>query len=213
VRPVFDVLCDIEATMRDIHSTAAQFGVESLARVRMVAQQTLMSNAGWIAGTGYVSAVDVLADMPRWLEWWIAGPNGPEPLRVDLDPRLPDFYDYTSSEWFERPRDTGETWVAGPYVDVRGTNEYTVTAAMPIRSRDVFLGVAAADLYLSGLELRLLPMLNKLGRPVVLANDDGRVIASTDWRVLPGELLDESGKPPTTPCRHFPWRVVASDLV
>ena len=88
VRPVFDVLRDIEATLREIHTSAGQFGVESLARVRLVAQRTLMSNTGWIAGTGYVSAVDVLADMPRWLEWWIAGPNGPEPLRVDLDPRL-----------------------------------------------------------------------------------------------------------------------------
>ena len=154
-----------------------------------------------------MAAVGAVADMPPWIEWWMAGPGAPRPLRVNLDPRLPDFYDYASADWFRLPRDTGSPSVDGPYLDVRGTNEYTLTAAMPVSRDGTFLGVAAADLYLSGLEKRLMPILHEASGPVVLSNISGRVIATTDWRILPGQLLGSSGKRIASRCRSVPWQV------
>lgn len=204
VSPVFDVLREIS---EELLTTEDPFTLDSLAGVRKIAQRTVAGNTGWIAGTGYVAAVGVLSDMPRWIEWWMAGTGAPQPLRINLDPRLPDFYDYTSAEWFRLPRDSGSTSFDGPYVDARGTNQCTVTVAMPVSRNGTFLGVAAADLYLSGLERRLLPILNEVSSPVVLSNASGRVIASTDWRVLPGQLLGSSDTPIASTCRSAPWQV------
>jgi hypothetical protein len=204
VAPVF-VILDVLA--EQLPTAPGPLTVESLMAVREVARRTLQEDSGWVAGTGYVSAPDAVADMPLWIEWWLAGPSGLHPLRVNLDPRLPDFYDYTSSEWFRLPRDTGATSVTGPYLDVRGTNEYTVTVSRPVHLGSGFLGVVAADLYLSGLERRLSPTLHALPGPVVLTNAAGRVISSTDWRALPGELLDVSRVHTGASCRRLPWRV------
>lgn len=204
VSPVLDVLREISD---ELLTTRDPFTLDSLSGVRKIAQRTVAGNTGWIAGTGYVAAVGVLSDMPRWIEWWMAGTGAPQPLRINLDPRLPDFYDYTSAEWFRLPRDTGSTSFDGPYVDARGTNQCTVTVAMPVSRNGTFLGVATADLYLSGLERRLLPILNKVSDPVVLSNTNGRVIASTDWRVLPGQLLGSNPAPMGSTCGRIPWQV------
>ncbi len=117
VAPVFAVLDELA---EQLPAAPGPLTVESLTAVREVARRTLQEDSGWVAGTGYVAAPDAVADMPLWIEWWLAGPSGSHPLRVNLDPRLPDFYDYTSSEWFRLPRDTGATSVTGPYLDVRG---------------------------------------------------------------------------------------------
>lgn len=207
VSPVFEVLAEISG---ELLSAGDPLSLDSLTGVREVAQRAVAANAGWLAGTGYVAAVGALSEMPRWIEWWMAGPAAPRPLRVNLDPRLPDFYDYTSAEWFRLPRDSGSRSVDGPYVDVRGTNEYTVTVAVPVTRNDTFLGVAAADLYLSGLEKRLLPILHRVSNPVLLSNASGRVIVSTDSRLLPGQLLRSSDTRVTSTCQRFPWLVSAT---
>jgi hypothetical protein len=207
VAPVFAVLHELSDALLAAHSASNAFSVDSLGKVRAIAQRTVAGNTGWIAGTGYVSAVGALSDMPRWLEWWLASPNGPQPLRVDLDPRLPDFYDYTDAEWFVLPRGSGTTSVVGPYMDVLGANEYTVTVSAPVISQGAFIGVAAADLYLSGLERRLQPTLQDLPEPAVLANAAGRVITTTDWRLLPGQLLTADDSRTARTCRRMPWQV------
>ncbi len=205
VSPVFDVLREITD---ELLSAGDPLTVESLTGVRDIARRTVAGNSGWIAGTGYVAAIGALSDMPRWIEWWMAGPDAsPRPLRVNLDPRLPDFYNYTSAEWFRLPRDTGSTSVDGPYVDVRGTNEYTVTVSTPVARNKAFLGVAAADLYISGLERRLMPILHAVSLPVVLSNASGRVIASTNWRVLPGQLLEPDDTRQASQCHEVPWQI------
>lgn len=204
VSPVLEVLQEIS---KELVTTEDPFTLESLDGVRKIAQRTVADNTGWIAGTGYVAAVGVLSGMPRWIEWWMAGTGAPQPLRINLDPRLPDFYDYTSTAWFRLPRDSGSTSFDGPYVDARGTNQCTVTVAMPVSRNGTFLGVAAADLYLTGLERRLLPILNEVSDPVVLSNASGRVIASTDWRVLPGQLFRSGNTPIASTCRSAPWQV------
>ncbi|HET6911155.1 MAG TPA: cache domain-containing protein [Mycobacteriales bacterium] len=208
--PVFDLLDDIRNAALAAYTHSPRFDVEALTPLREIAQRALLGNAGWIAGTGYIAEIDALTDQPRWLEWWMARPHAPQPLRVDLDPRLPGFYDYTTAEWFQVPKLSGATSVAGPYVDIRGTNEYTVTVSIAIRTDSKFLGVAAADLYLSGLERKLWPTLRQVAQPAALTNAEGRVIVSTDWRLLPGELLPCRNSPSARRCENFPWEVLVT---
>jgi hypothetical protein len=127
-----------------------------------------------------VTAPGLLADAPRWLEWWWGA--GPERLRVNLDPAAPDFYDYTTTEWYT----ASAPCLAGPYVDFACTNEYAITMSVPV----VGFGVAAADILVASLERRVLPALVALDRPVALTNAAGRVIASNTPELTPGLRVD-----------------------
>lgn len=149
---------------------------DALAPLRPAILTLLSDHPNLLTGAGIVTAPGLLADAPRWLEWWWVGPAGaPEALRVNLDPAAPDFYDYTATAWYatDGPR------LAGPYVDYACTNQYAITMAVPVRDPDgALLGVAAADVLLAGLERRLAPALATHAHPTALTNADGRVIAS-----------------------------------
>ena len=100
-----------------------------------------------------VFAPGVLADAPRWLEWWrSARPGAPVFLDAASTPADPDFYDYERAEWFTTPRDTGERWIAGPFLDHSGTNEHILTLTLPVVRDGAFLGVAGADIAVGGIE-------------------------------------------------------------
>jgi hypothetical protein len=143
-----------------------------------------------VAGAGLIMAPGVLADAPRWLEWWWTGARGaPEPLRVNLDPAAPDFYDYTTADWYATPERTREPRMAGPYVDLACTNEYAITLSSPVVCGGGLAGVVAADLLVASVEARVLPALAGLDRPVALTNADGRVIASNSPTLAPGQRV------------------------
>ena len=102
-----------------------------LAPVRDLVHATL-ARRPLLAGAGMVFAPGVVADAPRWLEWWrSARPGAPVFLNACLDPADPDFYDYERAEWYTTPRDTGGRWIAGPFVDHSGTNEHILTLTLP----------------------------------------------------------------------------------
>ena len=73
-------------------------------------------------------------------------------LDASLDPADPDFYDYERAEWFTTPRDTGERWIAGPFLDHSGTNEHILTLTLPVVRDGAFLGVAGADIAVGAIE-------------------------------------------------------------
>ena len=67
------------------------------------------------------------------------------------------------------------------------------------------VGVAAADVLVASLEQRVVPALAALGRPAALTNVDGRVIASNDASVVPGQRVpvERSAHSPVRP-----WLIV-----
>jgi hypothetical protein len=107
----------------------------------------------------------------------------------DLRPASVGYYDYTRAEWFEVPRRTGRGHVTGPYVDVHGTGRYLLTFTQPVVIAGVFAGVAGADVPVDRFETRLLRVLRRLPGPVVLVNDEERVVLSTAPQWLVGELV------------------------
>jgi hypothetical protein len=155
-----------------------------------------------------VFARGALADAPLWLEWWRRSADGsPALLAATLDPRQPDFYDYAAAEWFTTPRDTGERWVAGPFVDYSGTNEHIFTLTLPVAGPDGFLGVAGADIAVGAVEAIVGPSLGLIGADAVLVNQRDRVIASNTPRWLAGTLWTGEARA-SRRAGGLPWTVV-----
>lgn len=175
--------------------TAVAVGRQALSRsdlgvLRPLVADVLHRHRGFAAGAGVVLAPDVLADAPRWIDWWWADQGaGIGRLDVDLDPESAEFYDYTTTEWYREPARTGRPYVAGPYVDYICTHKYTFTLSVPVTDGSVFLGVAGADILAGEVERMALATLSRLGGPAVLASGGGRVIASTTATLLPGTVL------------------------
>jgi hypothetical protein len=169
-------------------------GRDDLAPLRPAIFELLQGHRGLVAGAGIITAPELLRDAPRWLEWWWTNATGsPESLRINLDPAAPDFFDYTTADWYATPLRSRARRVAGPYVDYACTNQYAVTLSTPVPDGDGLLGVAAADVLVSSLESRVLPALTGFDGPVVLANADGRVIASNSPRWAPGMRVAVDG--------------------
>ena len=168
-----------------------------LTPLQQVIFDILATHRDMVAGAGVITAPDLLRDAPRWLEWWWTTAAGtPEALRVNLDPAAPDFFDYTTADWYATPERTLTRQAAGPYVDYACTGEYAITLSTPIRFGDRLLGVVAADVLVSSVERRVLPALMSIAHPVVLANVDGRVIASNSPHWTPGlRIAIYGGKP------------------
>jgi hypothetical protein len=176
---IFTSLEPLAVAFTDLASSNDKSRPERLQSLRDVIHDVLQIHDGLVAGAGAVAAPDTMPDR-HWLEWWWTRSSGaPEALRVNLDPAAPDFFDYTSADWYLTPMRTSARHVAGPYVDYACTNEYALTVAVPVTIDERFAGVAAADVLVSSLERQLLPALRTLSRPVVLLNSGGRVIASS----------------------------------
>jgi GntR family transcriptional repressor for pyruvate dehydrogenase complex len=182
---VFIDVADVREAVLALPPTPAR---ADLGPVRDLVHATL-ARRPLLAGTGMVFAPGALADAPRWLEWWRSAPPGaPVFLDACLDPADPDFYDYEQAEWFTTPRDTGERWIAGPFLDHSGTNEHILTLTLPVVRDGAFLGVAGADIAVGGIEAIGGAALAALDGEAALVNHRGRIIATNTPRRLVGTL-------------------------
>ena len=124
--------------------------------------------------------------------WWVLRDGEVRRKQHVLNPRSDSFYEVTEARWFRVPHRTGQPALLSPYVDSWGTDDVTMTAAVPLSpGRDV-LGVVAADL-----DVRVLPggpreILVAADATAVLDEDD-RVIASTWPRLEVGVRLAATG--------------------
>jgi len=184
-----------------------------LAALRPLVAQVLARHRGFAAGAGVVLAPDALTDAPRCIDWWWADSvSGPGHLEVDLDPGSAEFYDYTTTEWYREPARTGRPCIAGPYVDYICTHKYTFTVSVPVVDDGRFMGVAGADILAGEVERMLLPGLSMLGRanrPAVLVSGNGRVIASSTARILPGTVLRPPAASMMRAADPLPWTLVS----
>jgi hypothetical protein len=189
-----------------------------LAEIRPAVFAHLAKSGGRLNGTGVIAAPGMLADQPRWLEWWSKPGNSTEPrsLSVDLDPHHVGGYDYPAAEWFAVPQRTGRRVIVGPYVDYAGTDEYILTFARPVTVTDEFFGVTAADIRATDFEREMLPILDSTGTTSLLLNASGRVIASNTPSAIIGSLAPADRRrghalldgPDWTDCAGLPWSLV-----
>ena len=181
---------EFEAWYAQREAGAGSFTVADSAALRPRIHATLERFAALAVGTGLVFTPMVVKDAPHWLEWWWReGSRPPEPLRVNLDPQNPDFFDYVHNEWYDAPIRGRGRHVAGPYLDYVCTNQYTFTLAVPAYHRGKPLGVAAMDIPCDRIERMIMPSLCAEAAPHALLNAAGRVIAAGRACAAPGTRL------------------------
>lgn len=220
LRDTFDGIDTLRRMAIEVHRQAVADGraptTADLSTIRPTVLAHLSSHAR-LAGTGVIVAPGVLADQPRWLEWWRrpTAAGDPLPLTVDLDTGNIGSYDYPLAPWFDVPCRTGQRVVVGPYVDYAGTDEYILTFAAPITSDAGFFGVAAADIRTNDFERAMLPTLNSEGPATVLVNATGRVLASNTPATIVGSMIPAGGTHQKLPpgedwadCVGLPWFLV-----
>ena len=205
---IFVSLEPLAAAFAELAGDADKARPDGLPKLREIIFEVLNTHNGLVTGAGAVAVPGTMPGSRYWLEWWWTRTSGgPEALRVNLDPAAPDFFDYTSADWYLTPMRNSARHVAGPYVDYACTNEYALTVAVPVTIRDRFAGVAAADVLVSSLERQLLPALRTLSEPAVLLNSGGRVIASSSPQFASGMRVPLTGTPaPAKTPRNSPDR-------
>lgn len=163
-------------------------------------------------GLGIILEPGTLPSHPLRLEWWqrSTGRDAPVPLEVDLHPDSVGFYDYMAADWFAVPRRTRARHVVGPYVDVHGTDRYLLTLTMPMEADGRFLGVAGADVPITGFETAVLRRLGSA--EAILVNDEGRVVVSTSSRWITGCLVPDHERRPGVPLAELPWQLLEPPL-
>lgn len=184
---------EVSGLYRRLRESGQRLARPRLGPLRTHLRATLGSHGDLIVGAGVVFDSGVLEDELRWLEWWRPGPTGaPVLLGVSLDPQDPEFYDYETAEWFAAPRETGERWIVGPFVDYSGTNEHIFTLTVPIIVDDHFLGVAGIDMTVARIEALSEPGICAVDRPAVIVNHHGRVVASNRAEFMVGTLFGDT---------------------
>ncbi|MFF3664815.1 cache domain-containing protein [Microtetraspora malaysiensis] len=187
---VFAALADVRAATAG-RARSVRRGGRGLVSSDLAALRPLLFGrlGAIIAGIGFIAAPGLLADAPWYLEWWQESPSGaPVQLLRDLDPSSSAFYDYTHWDWYTGPATGAEHTICGPYVDYLCTDEYSLTLSVPVTLDGVFLGVAAADVFVRRFQAAVVPALREIPVPAFLVNAQGRVVASNTARWVAGSV-------------------------
>lgn len=140
-----------------------------------------------VYGSGFIAALDSLADANSHLAWW----QGPERAQLVLASQSvnKEHIDYSELEWYRVPHATGKPHVAGPYVDYLCSDEYTITVAAPVHVEGEFVGAVALDLLIDRVERDLTPRLAAFGGDISIVNGVGRVLLSTSPARATGDTI------------------------
>lgn len=159
-----------------------------------------------VVGGGFVTDQGWLSDRDLHLAWWQG--DGKQPLTERGVPLGHHVFDYTRHEWFETPRGTGSRHVTGPYVDYVCTDEYVLTATMPVHIEGRFVGVAGADTRLETFEQLMRESLRD-GGDVVVVNSHDRCVVAADPLLRSGQKVRPTAYSRTRPLDGLPFRVLA----
>lgn len=185
---------------RPVSAVALNQVVEPLARTALTSHP--------VVGAGFVVNPGALTDRELHLAWW----QGDDPADPDLlaergVPLGHHVFDYTRHEWFRTPLATGTRHVTGPYVDYVCTDEYVLTATLPVLVDGVVAGVAGADTRLETFEQLMREPLRHAG-DLVLVNTHDRCVVATDPLVRSGQKVDPTAYAVNYSLPGLPFRVL-----
>lgn len=158
-----------------------------------------------VVGAGFVARPGWLADRDLYLAWWQG-----EDRTLLAERGVPlghHVFDYTRHEWFQTPLTTGARHVTGPYVDYVCTDEYVLTATVPVLVDGEMAGVAGADTPLETFEGLMRGPL-AASRDVVLVNDHDRCVVAADPLLRSGQHVDAATYAGARRLPGLPFRVL-----
>jgi len=171
--------------------------------VHPLATRTLVEHP--VVGAGFVATPGWLSDRQHFLAWWQG-----EDRTLLAERGVPlghHVFDYTRHEWFQTPLATGQRHVTGPYVDYVCTDEYVLTATVPVLVGGQMAGVAGADTRLETFEQLMAEPLRGAG-DVVLVNGHDRCVVATDPLLRSGQRVELTAYGVAHPLPGLPFRVL-----
>ena len=123
------------------------------------------------------------------MNWWILRGSTVVSKRHVVNPHSDSYYDFSHSRWFQVPAERRCPTLIAPYVDSWGTDDLTITAAIPRPNHDPRLTtIIAADLdaraYVQSVENLLTP-----ASPAALVDAEDRAVTSTVPEIETGARL------------------------
>ncbi|MFC7494873.1 MULTISPECIES: cache domain-containing protein [unclassified Nocardioides] len=158
-----------------------------------------------VVGAGFVATPGWLTDRDLHLAWWQGEER--QPLAERGVPIGHHVFDYSRHEWFRTPQLTGARHVTGPYVDYVCTDEYVLTATVPVLVDDRMVGVAGADTRLETFEQLMREPLTGAGS-VVLVNTHDRCVVAADPLLRSGQKVDVAAYATARALTGLPFRVL-----
>ena len=183
---------------------------EARARLALAVLQHVDSFPPIVKGIGVNAEVGALPSQPYWIQWWLRTEDGPvEDNHHVMDTSHEDFYDYQFMEYMVRPRESGQPWAHGPYVDYGGVDDYILTISAPALVDGEFRGISLVDVLVADLESWLAPWLVGPDECVLL-NGDNRVIVSNSVTHGVGEVLGDTVADKAVTFPEFGWTLLRS---
>jgi hypothetical protein len=149
------------------------------------------------------------ADVPS-MAWWVTREGEIRVKQHVFNPRSDSFYDVPQARWFRVPYASGAPTLLSPYVDSWGTDDVTMTAAVPLAAQGEILGVVAADLdvrrFVDAVEGLLIE-----AEATALLDEEDRVITATHPQLETGTRLAATAVGPVSAradIAEFGWAVV-----
>jgi hypothetical protein len=224
-RGVFDQLAEWRTPIRSLLGAGGEVRAQALDTVVSdLVIPRLEEPDPMLVGAGFIADGEVVRGRGVHFAWWL-GPlddnpvlgSTTEPTRLDLSTRGYTEYlrDFRALEWYRIPATTRHAHVTGPYVDHLCTCDYILTLTMPVHDRDDerMIGVIGADIAVRRLEQALLPVFLDVDEPLVLVNEHGRVVLSTEPNVQVGELAGPGSGSVAVAGTPFAVRLIAATSI
>ena len=193
--PVFEHLHQMADTANGLQlREATATGVLPASNVELLEQVAVGAIRGGklITGAGMAAISEQHPDVGV-MNWWILRGSEVVSKRHVFNPRSDSYYDFSHSRWFQVPAERGRPTLIAPYVDSWGTDDLTITAAIPSPNSGAGITtIVAADLdvraYVQQVEELLRP-----ARPAALIDSEHRTVASTVPEIETGVRLSSTG--------------------
>ncbi|WP_449276964.1 cache domain-containing protein [Leucobacter sp. GX24907] len=158
-----------------------------------------------VIGSCFGFGVGVLEDITYFMPGLERDASGVRDASHNLDPMSDTFYDYSELDWLA-PFQRDFSHVQGPYIDLGGTNKFTITASLPVQVDEQFIGKLGVDVGLEAYERSLVPLLDRAPGSLAILNAENRVVVSNDAARPTGSLptVDPNH---LTPCGDFGWHL------
>jgi hypothetical protein len=200
---LFGSLEEIGTRVEESYADRAASAAALTEDVEPLAAATLATHP--VVGAGFVATPGWLTDRDLYLAWWQGEEQ--QPLAERGVPIGHHVFDYSRHEWFTTPLATHARHVTGPYVDYVCTDEYVLTATLPVTVGGRMAGVAGADTRLETFE-RLMREPLRDGGDVVLVNSHDRCVVAADPLLRSGQKVDPAAYGRVQALDRLPFRVL-----